>query len=203
MVIVLVFSAIFHEYAHGLVAYMNGDPTAKNMGRLTFNPIPHIDPFYTILLPMMMVFLQVGFVIGGAKPVPVNPFNLQGKYAGMKVALAGPVSNLILATFFGLIMRFVPAVQANGTLSLGFAIIVFINLLLAFFNLLPIPPLDGSHVLFTLFPAIARPVQIFFAKHGIIVFFAVIFLFRTQIFAVVRLFVGTFFYLITGTVPMF
>ncbi len=203
MVIVLVFSAIFHEYAHGLVAYMNGDPTAKNMGRLTFNPIPHIDPFYTILLPMMMVFLQVGFVIGGAKPVPVNPFNLQGKYAGMKVALAGPVSNLILATFFGLIVRFVPAVQANSTLFLGFSIIVFINLLLAFFNLLPIPPLDGSHVLFTFFPSIARPVQTFFARHGIIVFFAVIFLFRGQIFAVIGYFINIFFYLITGTLPMF
>ncbi len=196
--VILIFSAILHEYAHGLAAYMQGDSTAKDMGRLTFNPIPHIDPFYTLLLPAIMIILPTNFIIGGAKPVPVNPFNLRGKYAEMKVALAGPLSNLALATLFGLMIRFVPVITQNTSLFIAFGAVVFVNLLLAVFNLLPIPPLDGSHVLFALIPGIARPVKMFFAQYGLFIFFAVIFLFAPYVFGLIFTLISILFYPITG-----
>lgn len=196
--IILIFSAILHEYAHGLAAYMQGDSTAKDMGRLTFNPIPHIDPFYTILLPLMMIILPTNFIIGGAKPVPVNPFNLRGKYAEMKVALAGPLSNLALASLFGLMIRFVPAISQNTSLLIAFGAVVFVNLLLAVFNLLPIPPLDGSHVLFALIPSIAKPIKIFFSQYGLFIFFAIIFLFYPYVFGLIFTIISILFQPITG-----
>ncbi len=196
--VILIFSAILHEYAHGLAAYVQGDSTAKDMGRLTFNPIPHIDPFYTILLPIIMIILPTNFIIGGAKPVPINPFNLRGKYAEMKVALAGPLSNFSLAILFGLMIRFIPVINQNTSLLLAFGAVVFVNLLLAVFNLLPIPPLDGSHVLFALIPSIAKPIKIFFAQYGIFLFFAIIFLFAPYVFGFIFAVIGILFYPITG-----
>ncbi len=198
LLVILIFSAILHEYAHGLAAYNLGDSTAKDMGRLTFNPVPHIDPFYTIILPVMMFLLPTPFIIGGAKPVPVNPNNLRGKNAHMKVALAGPFSNIALALLFGIFIRFIPVIQENPTLLLAFGTVVFINLLLALFNLLPIPPLDGSHVLFTFFPRMSRNVQMFFAQHGMIVFFILFFLLFRFIFTFLFLVIGFFFEPITG-----
>jgi len=145
-IIVLVFSAIIHEYMHGWMADRLGDPTAKNMGRLTLNPIPHIDLFGSILLPFVLVATGAGFVFGWAKPVPYNPYNLRDqKYGGAKVAVAGPLGNLITAIFFGLILRFFPI--QNVILATLLAIIVQINLVLMIFNLVPIPPLDGSKVI--------------------------------------------------------
>ena len=145
-IIVLVFSAVIHEYMHGFVAHQLGDDTAKNAGRLTINPIPHLDWLGSIFLPLLMVFSGLGFVIGWAKPVPYNPYNLRDKKWGeAKVALAGPLSNLAVALVFGLILRFAPFVSLNfsGLIS----VVIYINLLLMIFNLLPIPPLDGSKVL--------------------------------------------------------
>ncbi len=198
IVIILIFSAILHEYAHGYAAYALGDPTAKNMGRLTLNPIPHVDPFFTILLPLIMIILPGNFIIGGAKPVPINPFNLRGKYDQMKVALAGPGSNIALAIFFGLLIRFVPVIRENESLFFAFAAVVFINLLLAVFNLLPIPPLDGSHVLFTFFPSFAEKAKVFFAQYGLfILIFAIIF-FAPYIFLFLFFVIGLLFYPITG-----
>jgi len=198
LLVVLIFSAILHEYAHGLAAYSLGDSTAKNMGRLTFNPIPHIDPFYTIILPVMMFILPTPFIIGGAKPVPINPNNLRGERAQMKVALAGPLSNIGLALLFGIFIRFIPAIQENPTLLFAFGVVVFINLLLALFNLLPIPPLDGSHVLFTFFPSMSRKVQLFFAQYGMIVFFLLFFLLFRFIFTFLFIVIGFFFEPLTG-----
>lgn len=150
-IIVLVFSAIIHEYMHGWMADRLGDPTAKNLGRLTLNPIPHIDLFGSILLPAIMVFSGIGFVFGWAKPVPYNPYNLRDqKYGGAKVAIAGPMGNLITAIFFGLIIRFFPI--QNVMLATLLVIIVQINLVLMIFNLVPIPPLDGSKVIFPFLP---------------------------------------------------
>ncbi len=196
--IVLIFSAIFHEYAHGYAAYSLGDPTAKNMGRLTLNPIPHIDPFFTILLPLIMIVLPTNFIIGGAKPVPVNPFNLQGKYAQLKVALAGPGSNIFLAFLFGMLIRFVPAISASEPLFFAFASVVFINLLLAVFNLLPIPPLDGSYIIFTLFPSISEKMRVFFADYGFFILIAVLILFANVFFYILFLIISVLFYPITG-----
>jgi Zn-dependent protease len=197
--IILIFSAILHEYMHGFTAYLLGDSTAKNMGRLTFNPIPHIDPFYTIILPIIMIILPTNFIIGGAKPVPINPFNLKGKYAQMKVALAGPLSNLLLATVFGLLIRFIPLIKENEPLFFAFSAVVFVNLLLAVFNLLPIPPLDGSHVLFTFFPSFAQKMKLFFSQYGFIILIGALFLFANYIFYVIFLIIAIIFYPLTGT----
>ncbi|MCD4762230.1 site-2 protease family protein [bacterium] len=150
-VIVLIFSAIIHEYMHGWMADYLGDPTAKNAGRLTLNPIPHIDIFGSIILPTILVLSNFGIVFGWAKPVPFNPNNLSDKkYGSAKVALAGPMGNFITALFFGMIMRFAPI--ASTELMSFLSIIVFINLLLMVFNLVPIPPMDGSKVIMPFLP---------------------------------------------------
>ena len=150
-IIVLIFSAIIHEYMHGWMADRLGDPTAKNAGRLTLNPLPHIDPFGSILMPAILVLTNAGFVFGWAKPVPYNPNNLSDqKYGSAKVAAAGPLANLIVALFFGLILRLAPITSPQ--LILFIQIIVFINLLLMVFNLLPLPPLDGSKVIAPFLP---------------------------------------------------
>lgn len=150
-VVALVFSAIIHEYMHGWMADRLGDPTAKNAGRLSMNPLVHIDPFGSILLPALMIFSGTGFVFGWAKPVPFNPYNLSDKkYGGAKVAIAGPLGNLITALFFGLILRFFPL--ANEMMTTLIMIIIQINLILMVFNLVPIPPMDGSKVIMPFLP---------------------------------------------------
>lgn len=151
---VLIFSVILHEVAHGYMANYLGDPTARLMGRLTLSPVSHIDPIGTILLPLTM-WLAQGFgpspiLIGYAKPVPYNPDNLPGRFDELLVAGAGPATNIILAVVFGLAIRLFGA--SLGALGSAFAIIVFVNMLLALFNLIPIPPLDGSKVLSGILP---------------------------------------------------
>ncbi len=140
----IIISAIFHEYAHAWMALYLGDPTAKKAGRLTLNPLAHIDPFGTIVLPLLLMITS-GIFIGYAKPVPINPYNLRDqKYGPAKVAVAGPASNLLIALILSLFLRqftFSSFVQ----LALSFA--VYINIILALFNLIPIPPLDGSKLL--------------------------------------------------------
>lgn len=145
--IIILFSAIIHEYMHGWMADRLGDSTARDAGRLTLNPIAHIDIWGSILMPAM-IFIGTGggLIFGYAKPVPFNPYNLKDqKYGVAKVAIAGPLANLITALFFGLILRFVPGL--NMVMASFLAAIVQINLVLMIFNLLPIPPLDGAKVL--------------------------------------------------------
>ncbi len=150
-IIVLIFSAIIHEYMHGWMADRLGDPTARDAGRLTLNPIPHIDPVGSILMPALMIFAKFPFVFGWAKPVPFNPYNLRDQKWGVsKVAVAGALGNLITAVFFGLLLRFLTS--ASSAFVTMLAIIVYINLLLAVFNLVPIPPIDGSKVILPLLP---------------------------------------------------
>lgn len=150
-IIVLVFSAIAHEYMHGWMAYRLGDSTAKDAGRLTMNPLAHLEWFGSFFLPLVMVVTGMPFVFGWAKPVPYNPYNLKDrKYGDAKVALAGPLANLIIAVFFGLFLRFLPIF--NLTFSGLLAVIVYVNLVLMTFNLVPIPPLDGSKILATFLP---------------------------------------------------
>lgn len=151
---------VAHEYAHGYVALRNGDPTAYQLGRLTWNPAKHIDPFLTIILPTL-TFFSSGLIFGGAKPVPVNPRNYRDyKRGDIAVSLAGIVTNLALAVVLsalivavGLIGRVAPALVDSAAifqrmLSIG----IWVNIILAGFNLLPIPPLDGSHVVKYLLP---------------------------------------------------
>jgi Zn-dependent protease len=180
-IVILLFSVVIHEVAHGSVAYYLGDSTAKYAKRLTLNPIRHLDMFGSIILPLFLALLikvtGQGFIFGWAKPVPINPNNLRDKKWGeLKVSLAGPASNLFIALFFGLIIRFVPLVSSVPGLSLMFAGIVFINLLLAIFNLIPIPPLDGSHILISFFPASATKIKLFFYRYGIFFSFLLIYL---------------------------
>ena len=150
--LVIILSAVFHEYAHGWVAYRLGDTTAKDAGRLTLNPIPHIDLWGTIIVPLFLLFTS-GIFIGWAKPVPYNPYNLRDqKYGSLKVGVAGPATNLMLALILGLILRvLVAAVDPSIFLEL-LALIFYINIFLGLFNLIPFPPLDGSKVFADLFP---------------------------------------------------
>ena len=143
-------SVVIHEVAHGLVADSQGDPTARYAGRLTLNPLKHIDMVGSIILPLLLVLFNVGFIIGWAKPVPYIENNLRNKKWGtVLVAGAGIVANILLAFVFGMAIRFswVLGSFAGAFVSIS-AIIVIVNILLALFNLIPIPPLDGSKILF-------------------------------------------------------
>lgn len=151
---VLVVSVILHEVAHGYMANWLGDPTARLEGRLTLNPISHIDPVGSILLPSVLVITGSPLLIGYAKPVPYNPYNLRGKYAEGLVAFAGPAVNIILALIFGLSIRFFD-LAPNDPLTFAFGTIAYVNMLLALFNLIPIPPLDGSKILSSVFLAVS------------------------------------------------
>ncbi|MDQ5927980.1 MAG: hypothetical protein QG633_418 [Patescibacteria group bacterium] len=162
-IIILILSIIIHEVSHGYVAEWLGDPTARYAGRLTLNPIPHIDPIGSVLLPII-TSISGGFIFGWAKPVPYNPYNLRhGVWGEALVALAGPASNFALMLIFGLAMRFVAVPQAMFDV---FAIIVLVNISLAVFNLVPIPPLDGSKILFALLPYRAQQARFFLEKYG-------------------------------------
>lgn len=152
LVVILVFSASIHEYMHGWMANQLGDPTAKLAGRLTLNPIKHLDWFGSVILPFLLVITNVGFVFGWAKPVPFNPYNLRDKkYGPAKVALAGPLGNFILAFILALAWRFFFLESEQFDLFMVSAI--FINLILMIFNLIPIPPLDGSKILAAFLPS--------------------------------------------------
>lgn len=137
---------------HGWMADRLGDPTAKNAGRLTLNPIPHIDPVMTIFVPILF-YLSTNMVFGGAKPVPFNPYNLRdSRYGPAWVAFAGPLGNFIIALIFGLALRFFTPILYVYNLAGIFSLIVIINLLLMVFNLVPIPPLDGSKIIAPFLP---------------------------------------------------
>ncbi|MFH1866500.1 MAG: site-2 protease family protein [Patescibacteria group bacterium] len=173
---VIILSAVFHEYAHGWVADRLGDPTPGLAGRLTLNPIAHLDLWGSILMPLFLYFMSGGaFVFAYAKPVPFNPFNLRDQRWGiLKVGIAGVVVNLILAVGFGMIIRFVPTLSAINVLALG--IIVQLNLLLAIFNIIPIPPLDGSKVLFSLLPDRFFRLKLWMERYSFILLIALLIL---------------------------
>ena len=150
MAIVLLFSIIIHEVAHGYVALLNGDPTARVLGRITLNPGPHIDPVGTILLPGILLLTHAGLLFGWAKPVPVNPLNYRNyRWGEITVSAAGPLSNLALAVVFAYLLRL--DLGNVGVMKMAY-FGVTINIFLALFNLIPIPPLDGSHILVILLP---------------------------------------------------
>ena len=193
---VLLMSVVIHEFAHGWAAFYLGDPTAKYYGRLTLNPIKHLDPFGSFIVPVLLVLFRSPVVFGWAKPVPFNPYNLSDqKYGPVKVAAAGPLANLTIALIFGLSLRFLPVSFLSST-GLGpiFGVIVFLNLLLAIFNLVPIPPLDGSKLLFAFLPASLDKVRILLEQYGtIILLFFIFFAFQwiaPLIFGLFNLIVG-------------
>jgi Zn-dependent protease len=150
LVAVIVMSAVVHEVMHGVAADKLGDPTARLQGRLTLNPIPHIDPFGSVILPALLVFTNSPLFFAWAKPVPYNPYNLRpGRFSEAIVAGAGPLSNLVIALVGGLLIR---SGLLAGMESVVF-MIVLVNVMLFLFNLIPIPPLDGSKVLEAFLPA--------------------------------------------------
>ena len=197
--VILLFSVIMHELAHGYVAFSLGDPTAKYAGRLTLNPIKHLDLFGSIILPLLLFLAGSPFLFGWAKPVPINPYNFSDKkYGDIKVSLAGPASNFILAIVFGLILRFLPSqiLAGNEGIAIALGYIVAINIWLGLFNLIPIPPLDGSWILFSFFPAGMERIKFFLRQYGIVVLVLLILFGGSLWFALI----SVIFQLITGRV---
>ncbi|MDP2695648.1 MAG: site-2 protease family protein [bacterium] len=150
VLVILVFSAVFHEVAHGWMALRFGDSTARDYGRLTLNPIPHIDPMLTIFLPMMLMLLGMP-IIGGAKPVPVDYQNLHPFRSGVFwVGAAGILTNFIIVAVVGIMLRLLMAFDMAADITIVIlSLIIWINCILGLFNLLPMPPLDGSKMLFS------------------------------------------------------
>ena len=173
---ILIFSAILHEVAHGYVADRFGDPTARLAGRLTLNPKKHIDPFMSILLPLVLILSGSPVIFGAAKPVPVDPFNLkEGRKDVALVALSGPLTNIAIAVLASFIIKILPLFLPS-IFYLLLLNIVRLNLLLAIFNLLPIPPLDGSKVFALLLPKEMANVYLSLSSIGLfIIFFLLLF----------------------------
>jgi len=189
---VLLVSVVAHEYAHGYAALRQGDSTAAELGRLTFNPIKHIDPWMSLLLPAMLWFGSGGqFVFGGAKPVPVNPNNFRNYRRGdIVVSSAGVVANSVLFVVFlalavavGVAGRMSPfGLEAWIILQRMMLFGIWINALLAFFNLIPIPPLDGSHILYHFLPPNLAQKYRELARYGFLILLGMMFLFREYFF---------------------
>ncbi len=173
-ILILIMSVVIHEVAHGYAALALGDQTAKYQGRLTLNPLKHLEPFGSVILPTLS-YMMGGFVIGWAKPVPYNPYNLKpGRWSEAQVALAGPVANLFLASTFGLLLRVGGEYVTPAFVSVS-AVIILINITLAVFNLVPIPPLDGSKLLFAFFPEKFSQIRVFFEQYGFVLLIIFIF----------------------------
>ena len=212
---ILIFSVVVHEVSHGYIAYLLGDPTAKRAGRLSMNPLKHLDLTGSFIVPMMLVLLKSSFIFGWAKPVPYNPYNLKNqKWGPGLVASSGPLSNFLIAGVFGLVALFLPldptakteiglaAINGAAILGTGYttalfyfsSMVVWINIFLGIFNLIPIPPLDGSKVLFSLLPYKFNNAQIFLEKYGFFILLFFLFSFSSILLPVVfflfRLFLG-------------
>jgi len=194
----LYLGVVFHEVAHGYIAYKMGDPTARNFGRLTLNPIVHIDIFGSILLPLVLILFNTGFIFGYAKPVPINPSYFRNYRKGIRYSsLAGPVTNFILAFILGCMLGlyvFLLKISghpinevmstpgfANRALEIIFSVIQFaiiINIVLGIFNFLPIPPLDGANIVATFLPGNAMYRYLSIGRFGFILIFALFYFAR-------------------------
>jgi len=194
-IVILIMSVVIHEVAHGYMALRYGDKTAEYAGRLTLNPIPHLDLFGSILLPALLVLSGSPFLIGWAKPVPYNPNNLSDrKWGSIAVAAAGILANLAIAIFFGLILRFTMGTTMPDGFTSIVSIIVLVNLVLAIFNLVPIPPLDGSKILYPLLPRSFQSIVSIIEQYSIVFLIIFIVFFSDVIYPILSF----MFHLITG-----
>lgn len=173
---ILIMSVVIHEVSHGYVANILGDPTARLAGRLTLNPLPHIDLVGSIIVPLVLVITSPGILFGWAKPVPYNPQNLKNeRWGSVMVGAAGALSNLLMALIFGLVIRWGVEYGLSPAFLKISQIIVVVNLLLAIFNLLPVPPLDGAKVLFGLLPQRFQYIEEVLEQYWYVPFIAVLF----------------------------
>lgn len=182
IIFILIFSVVIHELAHGYAAYWQGDPTAKLQGRLSANPLVHLDPLMSVIVPGLLILSSAPFVFGAAKPVPYNPYNLRNQRWGeLLVAGAGPMVNIAVAILFALIIQSADVLQLSDPFIAIAGVVVAINLFLAFFNLIPIPPLDGSKILPALLPLALRMkyerVRFAMEQNIFLAFFVIIFVF--------------------------
>ncbi len=177
-IIALLIAVIIHEVSHGWIADKLGDPTARLMGRITLNPIPHLDLFGSILLPLLLIFINSPFLIGWAKPVPFDPYNLKDpRKDSAKIAIAGPISNILMAIIGSVALRLMFAFSYGNLLATQFLVaFIGINIILALFNLLPIHPLDGGKIFIALLPkSEASEADAFLRKYGIIILLLLIY----------------------------
>lgn len=203
IIVVLVISIILHEMAHGFMADYLGDPTARMQGRLSPNPLVHIDPIGSILVPGLLFLTNAGLLFGWAKPVPYNPYNLRDqKWGEALVAAAGPAVNLLIALVFGLLIRLADPIGLSDSFIHLSSYVVYMNILLAFFNLIPFPPLDGSKIVQPFLPlALAVRYRAFvsnFERWGLLGTFLFIFIFINLLWGPFSRLVFTIFEILTG-----
>jgi Zn-dependent protease len=192
---VLIMSVVIHEISHGFMAEYFGDKTARHAGRLTLNPIKHLDLFGSVLLPAFLVLSNAGFLFGWAKPVPYNPYNLSDrKWGTIAVASAGVLANFFIAILFGLILRFATSFGVPPEFYFIVSAIVVVNLALAIFNLVPIPPLDGSRIFLSFLPdSMNRTIEVF-EQYSIIILIVFVIYFSKYLYPILSF----LFNLITG-----
>ncbi len=204
IIIALITSIILHEMAHGYAANALGDPTARLQGRLSGNPFVHLDLLGSVIIPALLFFTNAGFLFGWAKPVPYNPYNLRNrKWGEALVAVAGPAVNILLALIFAMIIRSADMLGLPGSFIGLASYIVYINILLAFFNLIPIPPLDGSKILLAVLPFSLqqkyRQLINWVERYGLFATFAFIFIFINIFWGPFSKMIMIVFQLMTGT----
>ena len=194
-IVILIMSVVIHEVSHGFAAYYFGDKTALYAGRLTLNPLKHLDMFGSVILPFLLVIIKAPFLFGWAKPVPYNPENFENKKLGtLAVASAGILSNIFLAVVFGLLMRLSLKYFFSPDLLAILSLIVMVNLGLAIFNLMPVPPLDGSKILFELLPRSMYSVISFMEGYALFLILLFIVFFADYLYPIL----SYFYTLITG-----
>lgn len=208
IIVALILSIVLHEVAHGYAANWLGDPTARLAGRLSPNPLRHIDPLGSVIIPAFLFITQAGFLFGWAKPVPYNPYNLKAPWglphrmSEAIVAGAGPATNILLALIFSVFLRSADALGLSASVMELSLYIVYINILLALFNLIPVPPLDGSKILSVLLPykmAMSyRDLMGRFEQFGLLFTFLFIFIFITVLSQPFGALVGSVVFLFTG-----